>query len=105
MKIVGIDGLTNDQIHQEILKGGKFGFYQYCVSLLVVTFKRSSDIYFVPAGHAVTGPRVGYSLLSLLAGWWGFPWGPIYTVQSLWTNLAGGRDVTRDVLAHTAKSA
>jgi hypothetical protein len=29
-----------------------------------------------------------------VAGWWGIPWGPIYTVQSLWVNLRGRHDVT-----------
>jgi len=27
-----------------------------------------------------------FTLLSLLLGWWGNPWGPIYTIQSLWVN-------------------
>jgi hypothetical protein len=30
-------------------------------------------------------------------GWWGIPWGPIRSVQSLWTNLKGGVDVTAEV--------
>ncbi|MHC8400649.1 J domain-containing protein [Pseudomonas sp. MDT1-17] len=24
-------------------------------------------------------------------GWWGFPWGPIYSVQALWVNMLGGK--------------
>jgi hypothetical protein len=38
-----------------------------------------------------------WSLLTLVAGWWGIPWGPIYTVQSIWVNLRGGNDVTPEV--------
>ena len=30
------------------------------------------------------------SASSWLLGWWGFPWGPIYTVQALFTNMFGG---------------
>lgn len=31
------------------------------------------------------------SLVSGLFGWWGFPWGPIWTISSICTNAAGGR--------------
>ena len=74
------------------------------VSLLVVSFRRSSDIYFVTADRPFTSARLGYSLLSLVAGWWGVPWGPIFTIQSLWTNLSGGRDVTSQVVASAARA-
>ena len=104
MKIIGTDQLTTEQVHNELSKGGKFVVYQYAVSLVVVSFRRSSDIYFVTADRPFTGARLGYSLLSLLAGWWGIPWGPIFTIQSLWTNLSGGRDVTAQVVARPAAS-
>jgi hypothetical protein len=29
-------------------------------------------------------------------GWWGVPWGLIYTPLTLWTNLSGGRAVTAE---------
>jgi hypothetical protein len=31
------------------------------------------------------------SLVSALFGWWGFPWGPIWTISSIFTNAVGGR--------------
>lgn len=99
MKIVGIEGLTTEQLHQEIAGGGKFVLYQYCVSVIFATYKRSSDIYFVRAGRHAVVRGLPYSLASLLVGWWGIPWGPIYTIQTLWTNICGGRDVTPEVLA------
>jgi hypothetical protein len=36
--------------------------------------------------------------LSLIVGWWGIPWDPIYTIGSVYKNLTGGIDVTGDVL-------
>ena len=105
MKIIGTENLTNEQVHYELSKGAKFVVYQYAVSLLVVSFRRSSDIYFVTADRPFTGARFGYSLLSFIAGWWGVPWGPIFTIQSLWTNLSGGRDVTAHVVAQPAARA
>ena len=44
-KIVGLEGIKSDgELQQELQQGGKFVLYQYCISLLVITFKRSSKI-------------------------------------------------------------
>ncbi|WP_256364380.1 hypothetical protein [Nostoc piscinale] len=37
--------------------------------------------------------------MSLFLGWWGIPWGIIYTIQSVVTNLQGGKDVTPQVMS------
>lgn len=39
-------------------------------------------------------PGLKYTFLSLVVGWWGIPWGPIYTIASVAKNFAGGGDVT-----------
>jgi hypothetical protein len=31
-----------------------------------------------------------YSFVTCLVGWWGIPWGPIYTVQAIYRNCKGG---------------
>lgn len=31
------------------------------------------------------------SAVTWLLGWWGIPWGPIYSVQALWGNMLGGK--------------
>jgi len=46
-----------------------------------------------------------WRLISLLVGWWGFPWGLIYTPMTLIQNLGGGKDVTREVLATFTQNA
>jgi hypothetical protein len=43
-------------------------------------------------------------LLTLVAGWWGIPWGPIYTIQGVWVNLNGGRDVTPQIMSGIEQS-
>lgn len=105
MKICGIEGLTHEQVQQEVQRGGRFVMYQYCISVLVMTFKRPSSIYFLRAGEGAIGKGLGFSGLSLLLGWWGIPWGPIYTLQSFWVNFRGGRDVTREILESPAAAA
>lgn len=90
--------MTVAQVNQEVENGAKFIHYQYCISILVLTFKRSSDIYFVRPGESFFSVGLGFTLLSLVLGWWGIPWGPIYTIGAVFTNLSGGKDVTREVL-------
>ena len=99
MKIVGAETLGADELNFELQRGGKFVVYTYCISLLVITFKRPSDIYFVRLGESRVGKGLIFSLISLLLGWWGIPWGPIYTIGSFVNNFGGGKDVTQEVLA------
>jgi hypothetical protein len=97
IKIQGIAGLSQSEIDFELQRGAKFVLFQYCISIVVVTFKRSSDIYFIRSNESATSKSLPFTLLSLVAGWWGIPWGPIYTVQSVYHNLQGGKDVTSQV--------
>ncbi len=101
-RIVGIDGYSPDQIRAEVDRGARFVIYSYVISVLVMTFKRPSDIYLVPAGQSRVTKGLQFSLVSFLLGWWGLPWGIIYTIQALYTNFTGGRDVTDAVLASLA---
>ena len=93
-KIVGTEGMSPEQIVFELQRGCKFVQYMWCVSAVVITFKRGTDIYFVRAGESRPMKGLQWTLLSLVAGWWGIPFGPIFTVQSLWVNLRGGKDLT-----------
>lgn len=87
----------------EVDNGGKFVYYQYCVSILFYTFRPSTGIYLVRGNESAVFKGLGFTLVSLLAGWWGMPWGPIYTIQTLISNLSGGIDVTEEVLAAKTK--
>jgi hypothetical protein len=99
-KIVGMeDNKSGGELQQELQQGGKFVMYQYCISILILTFRRSSNIYFIRHEENAIVKGLPFTLLSLVLGWWGIPWGPIYTVQSVWVNFKGGKDVTKDVLA------
>jgi hypothetical protein len=99
MKINGIEGLTGEQLQLELRRGAKFVLFQYCISVFIMTFRRPSDIYFVRAGESAVAKGLPYTALSLIAGWWGIPWGPIYTIGSVVTNLGGGKDITQEVVS------
>ena len=96
--IHGIGTMTQAEIMDELKRGGRFVVYRYCFSLVVVTYRRGTDVYFIKAGESAALRGLKWTLLTLVAGWWGFPWGPIFSVQCLYTNLTGGKEVTADVI-------
>ena len=98
MKIIGIEGMSPKDIEFELLQGSKFVIYTYCISILIMTFRRSSDIYFVKYNESAVKKGMKFTLQSVLLGWWGIPWGPIYTIGALVTNFGGGKDVTQEVI-------
>ena len=98
-KIQGIEGMKYGEMEFELQRGGKFVYYQYCFSVIIMTFKRPSDVYFIRAEENAVKKGLPFTLLSFFAGWWGIPWGPIYTIQSFITNFQGGKDVTSSVVA------
>jgi hypothetical protein len=68
----------------------------------VVYFKRNSVVHYIrPDDHAAL-QGLKYTFLTLVLGWWGIPWGPIYTVytvQAIINNFQGGTDVTTEMMS------
>jgi len=98
MTITGIANMSPDQLRHEIERGGRFVIFEYCISVLVLSFKRVSGIHFIKVEESAFKKGAAFSLISLLCGWWGIPWGPIWTISTLVTNCRGGRDITPQVL-------
>ena len=98
MRIKGIENMSRDQLNHELERGGRFVIFQYCISIVILTFKRVSAIHFIKADESKFRKGAGFSLVSLVCGWWGIPWGPIWTVSTLIANCRGGRDVTAEVV-------
>ncbi len=98
-RIIGVEGLTIDELNAELAQGARFVIYQYCISVIVMSFRQGSDVHFIRANENAVTRGLGFVALTVLLGWWGIPWGPIFTIQSLATNLGGGKDVTDAVLA------
>ena len=72
--------------------------WKYAISILVMSFKNPTNIHFVRAGEGTFGKAIGPTFISMLLGWWGIPFGIIFTIESLFINLSGGRNVTDDVM-------
>ncbi|MBL0234678.1 MAG: hypothetical protein IPQ08_13605 [Chitinophagaceae bacterium] len=94
---IHLNGFTAEELHEETRKGGKFVYYSYAISLLVVTLNRTSGIFLIKAGESGLKKGIPYTIISFLLGWWAFPFGPKHTLASIRMNLKGGKDVTDEV--------
>jgi hypothetical protein len=101
MIIKNIAGLTTDDINRELAHGARFVVYPFTISIIIMTFKRYSDIYFIRTGENGAIKSFPYTLLTFLLGWWGIPWGPMYSIECLSYNLKGGKDITNEILSAT----
>ena len=90
----GLAGLSNEEIDWELRNGAKFVVYHYCVSIIVWSFFRTSQVHFIRSNESAVWKGMKYTLLSLLLGWWGVPFGPIFTIIAIVINLFGGRNMT-----------
>ncbi len=93
-EIDGLAGLSNEEIDWELRNGAKFVVYHYCVSIIVWSFFRTSQVHFIRSNESAVWKGMKYTLLSLLLGWWGVPFGPIFTIIAIVINLFGGRNMT-----------
>ncbi len=93
MDIKNAEHLNDHQLAQAIAQGGRVVEFSWCVSVLVMSFRRTSRVFIAP-GEGTFSAHLPYTALSLAAGWWGFPWGLIFTPLTLIHNLSGGTDVT-----------
>jgi hypothetical protein len=71
--------------------------FEYCVSCVFLTWRGVSRVYTLRQSETGFLRGLPYNAVSLLAGWWGVPWGLIYTPLALWRNLNGGRESPGDV--------
>ncbi|HUR65231.1 MAG TPA: hypothetical protein VMZ03_02670 [Chitinophagaceae bacterium] len=102
MKIMNIKGLSAVDLEREAEKGARFVYYTFIVSLLLVTFKRTSGVYMIRGGESAVSKGNRFTIISALFGWWGIPFGPKHSIKSIRSNLRGGKDVTDEVMSTVA---
>lgn len=101
-KINNTAGLSLEQLYTGLSTGGCIISYGYCISAIAFTYRLMSAPYYIKAGEKPSTYRKKYNRLSRIFGWWGIPWGPIYTFDMLRMNRdkrGGGINITEDVLS------
>lgn len=58
--------------------------YRMCISYFIMT--SSQCTYYVPYGKAGKLAVIAF-LITFVGGWWGFPWGPIKTIDAFIKNV------------------
>lgn len=94
-KVSGTVPASPQELLDEINRGGRFVRFQYAVSVIVLSMRLSSGIYYIPPGGSRVSRSLPFILLSFLLGPWGFPFGPIFVIWALIVNLSGGEDLTQ----------
>jgi hypothetical protein len=96
--------LTFEELQAEIKNNSRFVVFQYCISIMfAVTLRRFSPAILISPNSSISKYKRRYDFITILFGWWGFPWGPIHSMRSLNINRKGGLDVTNDIMLNISK--
>jgi hypothetical protein len=104
MPTLAVGSLSPEELRHLVVKGGRLVEYEFCISLVVGSLRRTSGVRLLKPGELGLVRGLPFTILSFLLGWWGIPWGIIYTPLAIITNCAGGRDVTGAFLARLGNS-
>ncbi len=77
--------------------------FQACISLLLFSTRLPSGFYIKGQDNSLAAGLV-FTIISLMLGWWGIPWGPVFTIHTLIKNLMGGHKQTIGELVKTIES-
>lgn len=89
--------MTLEDLESAVANGARFVRFPYCFSVIILSFRRAF-VHYLPPGVSGGGPAWAAAAISGTVGWWGFPWGIIFSIGSLFTNALGGSDITRDIM-------
>lgn len=105
-KIIIPETISFDRFNNELANGAKFITYNYCISIFfAVTLKRMSPAYLILPHEPPTKYKRKYNLLTRVFGWWGIPWGIVYSIRFLKSNNSGGLDITNDIMLNLTEMA
>ena len=93
----GFEGLQREELERQLAAGARLVFFEYSISLVAVTLRRATAIHLLRPGESAWLRSLPCCLISLCLGWWGLPWGVIYTPLTIVLNLSGGCDVTPEI--------
>lgn len=97
--IIGIDNINMSELTLELQKGAKFVTYPVVISFILATERTSSDIFFIRHNESAFIKGVPSFFKTFVFGWWGLPYGLIYTPLALIKIMMGGNDVTGYIMS------
>ena len=84
---------------EAVLAGHRYYAVPFVFSLAVITFRRTmGGVHEVSDGKWPVLPIAGATLITSVVGWWGFPWGIVYSIAALIRLWNGGKDLTKTML-------
>lgn len=88
---------TLDKLKNDIEAGGRFVHFYYTISIIFLSFKRPSNVFYLKSNEKAITKSWPYLLICIVLGWWGIPWGIYYTIQSIIKTFSG-ENVTFDIM-------
>lgn len=92
-KIKNAKNINDLEIYRRLENGSSLVQYSYTISVIAFTFSRGTKLYLLNPGDKGIKQGIVFSIITLLLGWWGIPFGPIRTINSLRINFSGGKKV------------
>jgi hypothetical protein len=92
--------MTIDELMLDIDKGWKFVVFSYVFSIIILTFKRPTQMYYIKSQEWALKRSFPYIISTSLLWWWWVPWWPIYSIWSLYDNLRWWTNVTESILSN-----
>lgn len=87
-----------EEIRAAVVAGARLVRFEICLSFLFITIRRQSPLYLTESWQDRYLRGFCYSILALVFGLWGVPWGLFWTSRAIWVNLTGGGDETEQAL-------
>jgi hypothetical protein len=94
----GTRQLCDEELRARIAAGARCVRFEYCFSLLFFTVRRQSPVHLTDSWQQRYLWGLWYSVLALLLGLWGVPWGLLWVPWAIWVNITGGADCTDAIL-------
>jgi hypothetical protein len=99
LQLRGTRPLFGEELRTRILDGARCVRFEFCFSFVFVTIRQQSPVYLTHSWQERYLRGLWFSVISLLFGLWGVPWGLLWVPWAVWVNTTGGVDCTDEVLA------
>lgn len=92
---------TYTSVVDQVMDGTRFVTIPFVISIVILSFQRNmGGVHEVRTGAYPIGKMVPAALITILVGFWGLPFGVIYSILTCFYLWKGGRDATLEVLTH-----